>query len=80
MIQIINVLLVVFLIACALAIALSRKIVSTIILFAAYSAVMSLLWLLLFAPDVAMTEAAIGVGVNSVIFVAVLSRIRRVTT
>lgn len=80
MIQIINVLLVVFLIACALAIALSRKIVSTIILFSAYSAVMSLLWLLLFAPDVAMTEAAIGVGVNSVVFVAVLSRIRRVTT
>ncbi|MFP4510289.1 MAG: hydrogenase subunit MbhD domain-containing protein [Spirochaetaceae bacterium] len=75
----INVLLVLFLVGCALAVAVSRTIMSTIILFAAYSAVMSLLWLLLFAPDVAMTEAAIGVGVNSVVFVAVLSRIRKVS-
>lgn len=73
---VINLILVVFLVACALAVASSRNLVSAITLFAAYSAVMSVLWLLLLAPDVAMTEAAIGVGVNSVMFVAVVSRIR----
>jgi energy-converting hydrogenase B subunit D len=74
--QVINLILVVFLVACALAVASCRSLVSAIILFAAYSAVMSVLWLLLFAPDVAMTEAAIGVGVNSVMFMAVISRIK----
>lgn len=79
MIQMINVILVLFLVVCALAIAGSRDLISAIVLFAAYSAVMSVLWLLLFAPDVAMTEAAIGVGVNSVMFVAVIGRIRKKT-
>ena len=75
--QVLNVILVLFLAVCALAVAASKNLISAVILFAAYSSVMSVLWLLLFAPDVAMTEAAIGVGVNTVMFVAVISRIRR---
>jgi len=39
--------------------------------------VMSLLWLLLRAPDVAMTEAAIGAGITTILFVAVISRTGR---
>lgn len=77
MIPLVNVILVLFLVGCALAVAGSRDLMSAIVLFSAYSAVMSVLWLLLLAPDVAMTEAAIGVGVNTVMFVAVASRIRR---
>ena len=77
MIPIFNVILVIFLVGCALAVAGSRDLMSAIVLFSAYSAVMSVLWLLLLAPDVAMTEAAIGVGVNTVMFVAVVSRTRR---
>ncbi len=77
MIPVVNVILVIFLVGCALAVAGSRDLMSAIVLFSAYSAVMSVLWLLLLAPDVAMTEAAIGVGVNTVMFVAVVSRIRR---
>ncbi|MBU1174070.1 MAG: DUF4040 domain-containing protein [Alphaproteobacteria bacterium] len=37
----------------------------------------SVLFLLLAAPDVAMTEAAIGSGLTTFLFVFVLSRIRR---
>lgn len=77
MIPAINVILVLFLVACALVVAGSRDLLSAIVVFSAYSAVMSVLWLFLFAPDVAMTEAAIGVGVNTVMFVAVMSRIKR---
>lgn len=76
MIAAINVVIVVFLVGCALAVAGSRRLVSAIVVFAAYSTAMSVLWLLLLAPDVAMTEAAIGVGVNTVMFVAVMSQIQ----
>ncbi|MFH2096858.1 MAG: hydrogenase subunit MbhD domain-containing protein [Bacteroidota bacterium] len=37
----------------------------------------SLLYLLLAAPDVAMTEAAIGSGLSTIIFFFVLNKIRK---
>ena len=38
------------------------------IIFMAYSAVMSLLWFLLESPDLAVTEAAVGAGVTTLLF------------
>lgn len=76
-IQILNLVLVLFLVACALAVARSRDLIAAVVIFAAYSSVMVVLWLLLRAPDVAITEAAIGAGINTVMFLAVVSRTRR---
>ena len=41
------------------------------------SLIASILYLLLAAPDVAMTEAAIGSGLTTIIFFYVLNKIRR---
>jgi energy-converting hydrogenase B subunit D len=38
---------------------------------------MSVLWLILNTPDVALTEAAIGAGVTCILFIAVISRTER---
>jgi len=38
---------------------------------------MSILWLILNTPDVAITEAAIGAGVTSILFFAVISKTKR---
>ena len=38
---------------------------------------MSVLWLVLKTPDVALTEAAIGAGVTTILFIAVISRTER---
>jgi uncharacterized MnhB-related membrane protein len=51
--------------------------VSAIIIFSAYSLFMSVVWLLLKSPDVALTEAAIGAGVTSILFFAVISKTER---
>ncbi len=75
--QLLNVILVIFLVLCAIAVERTRDLLSAIIIFAAYSLVMAVLWLLLRSPDVAMTEAAIGAGVTTIMFVAVISRTRR---
>ncbi len=75
--QLLNVILVVFLIFCAIAVERTRDLLSAVIIFAAYSLVMAVLWLLLRSPDVAMTEAAIGAGVTTIMFIAVISRTRR---
>ncbi|RQD67415.1 MAG: DUF4040 domain-containing protein [Tindallia sp. MSAO_Bac2] len=75
--QLLNVILIVFLIACAIAVEKTRDLLSAVIIFASYSLIMAVLWLLLRSPDVAMTEAAIGAGVTTIMFIAVISRTRR---
>ncbi|SFI07935.1 Uncharacterized MnhB-related membrane protein [Tindallia magadiensis] len=75
--QLLNVILIVFLIACAIAVEKTRDLLSAVIIFASYSLIMAVLWLFLRSPDVAMTEAAIGAGVTTIMFIAVISRTRR---
>jgi len=75
--QLLNVILVIFLIGCAISVERTKDLLGAVIIFSAYSLVMAVLWLLLRAPDVAMTEAAIGAGVTTILFVGVISRTRR---
>jgi len=75
--ELFNVILILFLIVSAIAVERTKDLLGAVIIFTAYSLVMSLLWLLLRAPDVAMTEAAIGAGITTILFVAVISRTGR---
>lgn len=75
--QLLNVILVIFLIGCAIAVERTKDLLGAVIIFATYSLVMAVLWLLLRAPDIAMTEAAIGAGVTTILFIGVISRTRR---
>ena len=54
-----------------------KKLVIAIIAAGAVSLFASVLYLLLAAPDVAMTEAAIGSGLSTIIFFYVLNKIRK---
>lgn len=60
--------LLVFVIAAAVATALLRSVVSSVIAFGAYSLGIALLWVFLRAPDVGLTEAAVGAGIMTVLF------------
>jgi energy-converting hydrogenase B subunit D len=75
--ELINVLIIIFLIVTSLYIERTKDLLAAIIIFSAYSLAMSLLWLFLRTPDIALTEAAIGAGVTTVLFVAVLARTKR---
>ena len=72
---VLEVLLLAFLVFCALATVLGKKMVSSIIIFMSYSAVMSVLGFLLESPDLAITEAAVGAGVTSLLFFLTLRKI-----
>jgi len=67
--------LLIFLVGCALAVSFTRKVISAVIIFMSYSIVMSIIWLLLEAPDLALTEAAIGAGITSILFFLAIKRI-----
>ena len=75
--EILNIILIIFLVVCAVAVERTKDLLSAIIIFASYSLVMAILWLILMAPDIALTEAAIGAGVTTILMVATVSRIRR---
>ncbi len=75
--QILSLILVGFLILCALAAGRTKDLLSAVVIFASYSLIMAVLWLMLQSPDVAMTEAAIGAGVTTIMFIAVISRTSR---
>ena len=44
----------------------------------AYSIIMSVIWILLEAPDLALTEAAVGAGITDILFFLTLRRIDRI--
>ncbi|MCR5357405.1 MAG: DUF4040 domain-containing protein [Lachnospiraceae bacterium] len=72
--------LMIFLIVCALATCLHKTLLTSIIIFMAYSTIMSIIWALLESPDLAITEAAVGAGVTSILFFVTLKKIRAVET
>ena len=72
--------LTVFLIVCAVATCLHKTLLTSIIIFMAYSTIMSIVWALLESPDLAITEAAVGAGVTSILFFVTLKKIRAVET
>lgn len=67
-----------FLIVCAIAASLSKNLLNTILIFMSYSLVMSVIWILLESPDLAITEAAVGAGVTTVLFLVTLKKIHAI--
>ena len=67
-----------FLVLCAIAASLSKSLLNTILIFMSYSLVMSVIWILLESPDLAITEAAVGAGVTTVLFLVTLKKIHAI--
>ena len=65
-----------FLLVCAISVSLSKKLLNSILIFMSYSLIMSIIWILLESPDLAITEAAVGAGVTSVLFFVTLKKIQ----
>jgi len=62
---------------CAFAVERSTDMLAAVVVFAAYSFLMAINWQLLGAPDVAITEAAVGAGVTTLLLVSAVRRTRR---
>ncbi|MEA1919007.1 MAG: hydrogenase subunit MbhD domain-containing protein [Campylobacterota bacterium] len=60
------------LIITAVMIVLSRELATAVILFMGFGLGSTLLYVLFSAPDVALTEAVIGAGISSVVFLVAL--------
>ena len=64
-------------VACALGAVQVRDLLTSVVLLSAFSLFMCLLWIEMGAVDVAFTEAAVGAGVTTVLFVVVVLKTDR---
>ncbi len=71
----IETILLVFLILCAISCNFTSNLLASIVIFMSYSLIMSVIWVLLESPDLAITEAAVGAGVTSLLFFVTLKRV-----
>ncbi|HOU97861.1 MAG TPA: DUF4040 domain-containing protein [Bacteroidales bacterium] len=60
----------------AVAVLIVKKIRTAVLVSGVVSLIASIIYLLLASPDVAMTEAAIGSGLTTIIFFYVLNKMR----
>lgn len=67
-----------FLIVCALAVSFTKNLLNAVLVFMSYSLIMSIVWILLESPDLAITEAAVGAGVTSILFFVTLKKIEAI--
>lgn len=73
-----NILLLVFIIVCAISVALSKNLLVDIVIFMSQSLAMSVIWMMLQSPDLAITEAAVGVGIDSLLYFVTLKKIHAI--
>ena len=71
----IQMILVIFLIASAIGVSVTGKLFMAVIVFMGYSSVMAIVWLFLESPDLAITEAAVGAGIDTVLFFLTLKKV-----
>ncbi len=73
--ELLKITLLFLLIGCAIAVNLTKTLLQAVIIFISYSTIMSLIWILMESPDLAITEAAVGAGVSGVLFLMTLKRL-----
>lgn len=61
---------------CGVATCVSKNLMTSMIIFMAFGVIMSIVWALLEAPDLAITEAAVGAGISSILLFITLLRIK----
>ena len=75
-----RIILLVFLLVCAIAVSFSKNLLISVVIYMAFRLIMAIIWLILESPDLAITEAAVGAGVTSILFFVTLKKIRSIKT
>ena len=63
---------------CTVATMLTKRLLTAIVIYMTFSLIMAVVWALLQAPDLAITEAAVGAGVTSILYFVTLDKIKRI--
>lgn len=73
-----NVILLVFILVCSIAVGRAKSLLASVIIFMSQGLAMSIVWILLRSPDLAITEAAVGAGISSILMFVALKKIHAI--
>lgn len=76
--QFIRIILIVGLIVCAISVSAVRNLLASVVIFMTYSLVMAIIWILLQSTDLAVTEAAVGAGITTLLFFVTLKELEKI--
>jgi energy-converting hydrogenase B subunit D len=77
MIPAFDLILLIFVLICAIAAITVKDLLSAVIILGAYSFFMCLIWAEMGAVDVAFTEASVSAGIGTVLLIAAVSKTKR---
>lgn len=75
-----QIVLLVFLVICTVAVSFTKDLFNAILVYMSFSLIMSIVWVTLESPDLAITEAAVGAGITSVLFFITLKKVHAIKT
>jgi len=75
-----QIILFIFLISCAIAVSFTRNLLNAVLVYMSFSLIMSIVWVLLESPDLAITEAAVGAGITSALLFITLKKVKAIDT
>lgn len=76
--QTLMILLLLLILLCVIAVALTRNLLTAAVVFMVQSLALSVVWVLLESPDLGITEAAVGAGIDSLLLFAALKKIHAI--
>ena len=79
MITTFNIIILFFILICAIAAISVKDLLSAVIIMGAFSYLMCILWAVMGAVDVAFTEASVSAGIGTILFIAAISKTTRWT-
>lgn len=74
---ILDLVLLLFLIILALAVVFSKDLLAATMIFSVYSLVMAIIFTRFQSPDVALTEATVGAGITTMLFIVTIIKTTR---
>ena len=75
-----SILLLIFVLVCSISVSLTKDLLTSIIIYMAQSTAMVGVWILLRAPDLAITEAAVGAGATTLLMFVTLKKLKAIRT
>jgi len=66
-----------FLVVLAIVVVFMRDLLAAVVVFVVYSLIMAIVFTQLRAPDVALTEAAVGAGITTLLFIITIAKTAR---
>ena len=76
--EFLGIILLVFIITGAIAVSITKNLLTALVIFMGQSLAMSIIWVLLESPDLAITEAAVGAGITSLLLFVTLKKIHAI--